>query len=86
MGHPVPLNLLVFKSARSTFSILVCHVAISSLCSSVSGLFVSVDTIVLFFFYPVLASAHFGSVTSVGLILGFDPWVIYDCEFFFSFA
>lgn len=36
-----------------------------------------------FFFYPVLASAHFGSVTSIGLILGFDPWVIYDCEFFF---
>lgn len=50
LGQPVPLHFPVFMSPRSTFSILVCHVAISSLCSNVSGLFVSVDTIVLGFF------------------------------------
>lgn len=52
--HPDWVNLifLFFMSARSTFSILVCHVDISSLCSSVSGLFVSVHTIVFWGFFP----------------------------------
>lgn len=34
-------------------------------------------------FHPVLAVAHFGSVSSVGMILGLDSWVIYDCKFSF---
>lgn len=34
-------------------------------------------------FHQVLAFAHFGSVSPFGLILVFDSWVIYDCEFSF---
>lgn len=34
-------------------------------------------------FHQILAFAHFGSVSPFGLILVFDSWVIYDCEFSF---